>query len=369
MQTDKTNRIVSIIVVTSVILMACVTLTGPVTGETGNETEQQIDELENTSTAFVEQPTVESTEIPVALETPTNTPEIIEAGSTSVNPMDGLTVVYIPQGTFTMGSNDDFNLRRGFCTKPQHKVTLDEYWINKTEVTVAAFRQFVDDTGYITEGEKLGNAGWIWSYKINSWEKIDSPDKGPTWQKPLGGKKAAVGIDEHPVTQVSWNDVVAYCEWAGGRLPTEAEWERAARGDDDARKYPWGSQEVNDELANFGEKSFQCKFCDYHEDDHYQYLAPVGSFPAGASPFGLLDMAGNAFEWVADSYDGTSCYPSGHVTNPEPLEGGSERIMRGGSYAEYDGIYWKLRVDNRWSRLPGSAFADVGVRCAFDSQP
>jgi len=366
MQHDKVTRNL-ILTFASIFLLACAALFGPAEENIENDQEQQIEELQETIMALEaqsdEQPATDEPE-----PTETALPEI-EAGDVSVNPIDGLEVVYIPQGTFTMGANEDFNLRRGFCVKPQHKVTLDEYWINKTEVTVAAFREFVDDIGYVTDGEKLGNAGWIWSYKMNGWDKIESPDKGPTWRKPLGGKKDTVGIDEHPVTQVSWNDAVAYCEWAGGRLPTEAEWERAARGDKDTRKYPWGNEEVNDTLANFGEKSFQCRFCDYREEDGYQYLAPVGSFPAGASPFGVLDMAGNAFEWVADSYDGSSCYPSQPVTNPEPLEGGNERIMRGGSYAEYDGIYWKLRVDNRWSRLPGSSFADVGIRCVFDSQP
>jgi formylglycine-generating enzyme required for sulfatase activity len=376
MQNNKFTRNL-ILIFASVFLMACAALLGPASEDRkSDEAQQQIEDLQGTITALEDQ----SDQQP-ATEEPENSPPgsepeapataepEIEAGFVSTNPIDGLEVVYIPQGTFTMGSNENFNLRRGFCLTPQHKVTLDEYWINKTEVTVAAFRKFVDATGYVTDGEKLGNAGWIWSYKINDWQKIESPDKGPTWQKPLGGKNAAVGIEEHPVTQVSWNDAVAYCEWAGGRLPTEAEWERAARGDNDTRPYPWGSGSVDDNLANFGDRSFDCRFCDHRVDDGYQYLAPVGSFPEGASPFGVLDMAGNAFEWVQDSYDGSGCYPSRPVTNPAPLEGGDERIMRGGSYAEYDGIYWKLRVDNRWSRLPGSSFADVGIRCAFDSQP
>lgn len=372
MFTNKTRRNIFLLFVT-LTLIACAIFSP----QEKSDSEQQIEEMQATMVALQNQIEEQATDEPLPNSKPDETEEPqsplnsteLNAGDTSDNPKDGLTLVYIPQGTFTMGATSNFNLRKGFCLTPQHKVTLDAYWISQTEVTVSAFRKFVNDTGYVTEAENLGNAGWIWSYKINNWEKIESPDSGPNWRKPLGGKKEATGIEEYPVTQVSWNDAVAFCEWAGGRLPTEAEWERAARGDKDTRPYPWGSESLNDDLVNFGEKSFKCRFCDFHFDDGYQYLAPVGSFPAGASPFGVLDMAGNAFEWVQDSYDGKSCYPSRPVTNPEPMEGGDERIMRGGSYAEYDGIYWKLRVDNRWSRLPGSAFADVGLRCVFDSQP
>ena len=317
--------------------------------------------------------TPEPTQVP---ETPTATlppteapPTEIPPGATSINPVDGSIVAYIPQGTFTMGATDNYNLRKGFCLTPQHKVTLDAYWMQQTEVTVAAFHNFVDATGYITDGEKNGNTGWIWSYKINNWEKLSSAGKGPNWKKPLGGKNDTVGIENHPVVMVSWYDAAAYCEWSGGRLPTEAEWERAARGDKDARIYPWGMDEVDDYLLNFGDKSFQCKFCDHRPDDGYQYTAPVGSYPEGASPFGLLDMAGNVYEWVQDSYDESSCYQSGPVTNPVVSNDDDERIMRGGSYADYKGVYWKLRVDNRWSRYPGSAYGDVGIRCVYDSQP
>ena len=339
----------------AIVLLACMTVAAPLNGNNENANGSNSEPLQEVTPIII---VVTATEF---------VPDEPLAGSTSVNPIDDLTVVYIPQGTFTMGSSTNFNLRRGFCLTPQHKVTLDQYWIDQTEVTVDAFGKFVGSTGYVTDAEKNGNAGWIWSYKDNDWNKIDSPDSGPNWKRPQGGKKTPTGLGQHPVTQVSWNDASAYCAWTGGRLPTEAEWERGARGDNDTRMYPWGGTDLLGNLLNFGEKSFKCRLCDVHKDDGYQYTAPVGSFPSGASPFGLLDMAGNVYEWVQDSYDGNSCY-GGAVTNPVPPETGDERIMRGGSYADYDGLYWKLRVDNRWSRLPGSSFADVGIRCVYDSQ-
>ena len=348
MQSRIRKQNLLLVSLTSVVLLACVTVFGPKPGEQAE--------------SITEAPAVTLEVLPSA------TPGLA-AGTVAVNPADDLEVVYIPDGSFTMGSDVNYNLRRGFCLTPWHEVTLDAYWINKTEVTIAAFRKFVEATGFTTDGEKLGNAGWIWNHKENDWNKIESPDSGPNWKRPLGGKKTPTGIEDHPVSQVSWHDAAAYCAWAGGRLPTEADWERAARGDNDTRIYPWGNEDILGHLLNFGDKSFHCKFCDYRVNDNYEYTAPVGSFPAGASPFGLLDMAGNVYEWVQDSYDGSSCYPGGSITNPAPVEGGNERIMRGGSYADYDGLYWKLRVDNRWSRLPGSSFADVGIRCVYDSQP
>ena len=311
----------------------------------------------------------EPTSRPTLAYTPTATlPPEPQAGDLATNSIDGLKAVFIPEGTFTMGSKDRI---AGFaaCSTPQRQVTLDAYWIDQTEVTVAAFRKFVEKTGYLTEAEKNDNSGWVWNFQYNDWKKMGGRDSGPNWRRPQGGKKDATGIEDHPVVQVSWNDAAAYCEWAGGRLPSEAEWERAARGDGDNRIYPWGGNQVQGNLLNFGEKSFGCSLCNVHLDDGYKFTSPVGSFPSGISPFGLFDMAGNVYEWVQDSYDGSSCYSGKSVTNPVAPEGGKFRIMRGGSYADYQDFYWKLRVDNRWSRLESSSFADVGIRCVFDHEP
>jgi serine/threonine-protein kinase len=306
---------------------------------------------------------------PTRASTPTITPTPLpQAGDLATNPIDGLKVVYIPEGTFTMGASDNIQGSQA-CITPQHKVTLDAYWINQTEVTVAAFRKFAGQTGYTTDAEKKGNDGWVWNFKFNNWREMSGQDSGPNWMRPQGGKKEVTGQEDHPVVQISWNDAAAYCEWAGGRLPTEAEWERAARGDEDTRIYPWGGNQLQGNLLNFGEKSFFCQYCDVHIDDGFKFTAPVGSFPDGASPFGLLDMAGNAYEWVQDSYDGYSCYSGGSQANPVPPEGGKYRIMRGGSYVNFEDFYWKLRVDSRWSQFPGSSIADVGIRCVFDEQP
>ena len=363
MHVIQTRRNLFVILFASLMLMACAAIVGSATA-TPKVTPTPKNKTKETPPTPIVQEGLSNEKPDTEQVEPTPTDRV--AGSVSINPTDGLEINYIPQGTFTMGALEDYSMRKDFCLTPQHEVTLDAYWIHKTEVTVASFRNFVEATGYLTETERNGNSGWYWSYPKNDWTKKTSPDSGPNWQKPMGGKEIQRGIDQHPVTQVTWNDAVAYCEWAGGRLPTEAEWERAARGDLDTRIYPWGNEEVDGSLLNFGERSFQCLYCDYHLDDGYQYTAPVGSYSAGASPFGVLDMAGNVYEWVQDAYDGTSCYPSESVTNPVNLENGQERIMRGGSYADYDGIYWKLQVDNRWSRFPGSSFADVGIRCVFE---
>jgi len=228
-------------------------------------------------------------------------------GRTKVNPIDGMLMVYVPAGEFLMGSEAEGALED---EKPEHPVTLDAYWIYQTEVTNRQYNQCIQ-------------AGACSS----TWE--ENPD------------------DDHPVTQVFPRDGDDYCDWAGGRLPTEAEWEKAARGTD-GRQYPWGNEPVTGARANFCDLNCDPEWGtpDTAQDDGYAKTAPVGSFPAGASPYGALDMAGNVWEWVV----------------------GSE-LMRGGSWRD---VTQSLRVTNRFV-LDGAAFDDIyfetfGFRCVQDDR-
>ena len=198
------------------------------------------------------------------------------AGATRINPKDRAVMVYVPAGSFLMGDND---LAADKLAFPRHTVTLDAFWIYKNDVTVAQYRKFCQATGT---------------------EMPAAPDWG--WK------------DDHPVVKVSWDDAKAYCDWAGASLPTQAQWEKAARGTD-GRKYPWGDE--------WNPGKLQC----------WQELlgtAAVGHYPAGASPYGCLDMAGNVWQWCADWYD-DNYMKNGTATNPAGPETGNARVLRGGS--------------------------------------
>ena len=242
-------------------------------------------------------------------------------------------MVYVPAGEFIMGSNHKWDDDE----KPEHIVYLDAFWIDQTEVTNAMFAQFVAATGYETDAEKHGGA---WVHTSDGWTEVTGAD----WQHPQGPDSSLSGLDNHPVVHVSWNDARAYCEWAGRRLPTEAEWEKAARGTD-RYIYPSG-QWIN------------CKQAQYYDCDGR--TIPVGSLLAGASPYGALDMAGNVREWVADWY-GENYYVNSPADNPPGPASGKERVVRGGSWSDPD---WYVRSINRLSRNPSATEDDLGFRCA-----
>jgi len=217
-------------------------------------------------------------------------------------------MILIPGGTFMMGDTQgDGNSDE----KPTSRVSLDPFWLDRTEVTSAQFARFVRAGGYRPQGE---------------------------WQREAGGK------DQHPVVFVTWHDAVAYCRWAGKRLPTEAEWEYAARGAD-GRKYPWGNA-WDESRARFSEKRGS------------ETTAPVGSYPTGASPFGVLDLAGNVWEWTSSLYK-----PYPYVTGDArgDLAPTGSRVVRGGSWGDDPG---DLRSTYRAWLDPASRFNVLGFRCA-----
>ena len=238
--------------------------------------------------------------------------------------------VVVPAGPFTMGIDHP----RATDEKPSRQVYLSAFSIDRYEVSNARFAAFVAATGYQTEAEKRGA------------EKAD----GISWRQPHGPGSAA--DPGHPVVYVSWQDAHAYCAWRGGRLPTEAEWEKSARGSD-GQLWPWGAKFAAGRANLWG------------PEDGYAGLAPVGSFPAGASPYGALDMAGNVWEWCADWYD-ANYYATAPAKDPQGPETGRFKVLRGGSWINPGPA---LRSINRFEVLPVERSPYIGFRCARSHAP
>ena len=280
----------------------------------------------------------------------------------------GYVMVYIPEGEFTMGSDDGLTNE-----KPVHKVFLDDYWIGKFPVTVGQFRKFVEETGYVTDAER-GQGSWqFWQ---GEWVvRLDGNWKNPYFDQG----------DDHPVVSVSWNDAAAYCQWLSRKtgldfkLPTAAQWEKGARGVDE-RKYPWGNDIPDGSKANYADINFWKKYknsrhADKNIDDGFTETSPVGKFPTGSSPYGLMDMAGNVWEWCHDVYDG-DYYSISSYRNPlGPPDTGKqdqERVNRGGgSWTDRSGYITpegghNLRSAARTGDEQNSSDDHMGFRICID---
>ncbi|NIM95010.1 MAG: SUMF1/EgtB/PvdO family nonheme iron enzyme [Anaerolineales bacterium] len=286
---------------------------------------------------------------------------------TKIRPADGMVMVYVPAGEFEMGNDgtqwvwsgslvwDDLDLQVFTDEEPQHTVYLDAYWIDQTEVTVGMFRKFVEDTGYETTAERDGwGAPWTDGPMEKEWPHVPGTD----WQHPHGPESSAV--DDHPVVQVSWDDAAVYCKWAGGHLPSEAQWEKAARGRD-GRLFPWGNT-YEGTWGSFCDASCPVKRWNHNSyDDSHPLTSPVGIFPSGASPYGALDMAGNVWEWVDDWYD-EDYYNASPYENPTGPSIGTERTQRGGAWIDTES--W-VRTTVRHATPPWNRADDLGFRCAL----
>ena len=240
-------------------------------------------------------------------------------------------MVPIPGGAFVMGD------AQGDANEAPRNVSVTGFSLMRTEVTNAQFAAFVAETGHRTDVERAG-AGYVWT---DRWRLVP----GAQWRSPTAGTSGLSGLDDHPVVQVSANDAAVFCAHYGLRLPTEKEWEFAARGPDQ-RRYPWGDEPPAQQagvapLANFG--TVAC--CSPDDSDGYGRTAPVGRFPEGASPFGLLDMAGNVWEWTASRFPG----------RPE------HRVIRGGGWGNNP---YCLRTSYRHGNPPEFGLDMVGFRCA-----
>lgn len=263
-------------------------------------------------------PTPRPTPVPAPVEEASGETEAEAVEEPAVEPVMARDMIDIPAGTYTIGQ-DNSKPKNG----PAHEVELSAFAIDRFEVTNEDFAAFVEATGYTTYAEASGNS--------KNW------------------RTAAEGKGNHPVVYVTWDDAVAFCEWAGARLPSEEEWEAAARGQE-GNAYPWGNDFVA-ENGNFYESG-------------YRGTTAVGSFPAGASPFGAEDMAGNIREWT-DSY--FLPYP-GQDPGADRFFGEEYRVNRGGGW--FDGQDGELVTTyNRNAGPPDtSANDDIGFRCARDSQ-
>jgi formylglycine-generating enzyme required for sulfatase activity len=230
-----------------------------------------------------------------------------QSPATKINPKDDAEMILIPAGEFLMGDDDQND-------NPRRKVILSAYYIYKNLVTVGMYEKFCQDTRR---------------------EMPSAPDFNPNWFK-----------KDHPIVDVSWEDAKAYCDWAGGILPTEEQWEKAARGTQ-GRKYPWGD--------TFDTSKLRCSMTDWGDAGG---TASVDSYPLGASPFGVLDMAGNVWQWCADWY---YAYGIGSQTNPSGVSSGDYRVLRGGSWCNYDPVIFRSAYRARDE--PSFRDSDNGFRC------
>lgn len=302
-------------------------------------------------------------------------PATIPAAVVTVTPVPDMLLV--PAGDFVMGStvievDTAFQLCQEIrgttaCERhnyedelPAHVIRLGEFWIDRTEVTNDQFATFVAALGYVTTAEQ---EGWGWVLVQDKWKKVNEAG----WRQPQGPGSSLEGLGDHPVVQVSWFDANVYCVWREARLPTEAEWEKAARGTN-GLLYPWGN-EFEADTSNFCDQGCPYIWPDTTANDHYALTAPVGSYPTGASPYGALDMAGNAWEWLADWHDAgyyTQTSETGEATpviNPMGPASGVARVIRGGSWSN-DPV--DLRTMHRGSFDPTYRIDTLGFRCVHD---
>jgi len=281
-------------------------------------------------------------------------------------------MVLIVGGEFLMGNGDR---TVGFYADgegPVHKVRVDSFYIDETAVTNAQFAEFVKATGYKTDAEKYGWS-FVFHMLLSPWQAKQVKEvvqatpwwckvEGAFWYSPEGPGSHIDDRMDHPVVHVSWNDAIAYCKWAGKRLPTEAEWEYAARGGLEQKLYPWG-----DELTPNGEhycNIWQGTFPEKNTmRDGYLGTAPARSFPPNG--YGLYNMVGNVWEWVNDWFS-PAYYQESPYLNPKGPKRGTRRCTRGGSYLCHKSYCNRYRVAARSSNTPDSSAGNMGFRCAAD---
>jgi formylglycine-generating enzyme len=292
-------------------------------------------------------------------------------------------MVWIPGGEFWMGSETGFD-----DEKPRHKVYVDGFWMDRTEVINAQFAKFVAATGYLTIAERKPDAKEFpnvppedlvpfsavfveppppvdLNNPLQWWKRVNGAD----WRHPAGPRSSITGKDNVPVVHIAWTDAAAYATWTGKRLPTEAEWEFAARGGLDRKRFTWG-----DELKPGGKwmaNIWQGEFPTHNTaEDGYKGTAPVASYPPNG--YGLHDMAGNVWEWCADWYQpdyyrlSPDRNPRGpEAGSPDPVDGKPRRVRRGGSFYCSDQYCRRYLPSARDASPPDSGASHTGFRCVL----
>lgn len=310
-------------------------------------------------------------------------------------------MVFIPGGEFNMGARDA-NFARA-DEYPVHKVRVNSFFMDSHPVTNAQFNKFTEETGYITTAEKkvdweelkkqlppgtpkpdeslLAPSSLVFTppshpVGLNDVSQWWSWVQGANWKQPHGPGSSIEGMDDYPVVHVSWEDANAYARWAGKRLPTEAEWEYAARGGNDDYIYPWGNERIDEGQAKAN--SWDGNFPNHNSlRDGYDLLAPVARFPPNA--FQLYDMAGNVWEWCSDLYhhdyyktfrpETVADNPTGPDTSFDPMEpGAAKRVIRGGSFLCNDSYCSGYRAAARMKSTPDTGMSHLGFRCVISAE-
>ncbi len=282
-------------------------------------------------------------------------------------PTVDLGLVHLPAGAFTMG-HDRPDGYPADGEGPAHTVELGAYEMAAHTVTNDQFAAFVTATGHVTTAQEFGDS-FVFAGLLPDdfpptrgvaaapwWRQVEGAD----WRHPEGPHSDLDGRGDHPVVHVSWTDAVAFCDWSGTRLPTEAEWERAARGGRSGHPFPWGDEREPDgrHLMNVFQGDFPAGDTGA---DGWVGTCPVESYPP--NDLGLYEVTGNVWEWCADWFAPDSYRASaGH--DPQGPERGTARVMRGGSYLCHASYCWRYRVDSRSSSTPDSTAGNVGFRVA-----
>ncbi len=288
-------------------------------------------------------------------------------------------MVWIPPGHVLMGSNDHYPEEA-----PAHRVHVDGFCIDRCAVTNAQFAAFVADTGHVTLAERPPDPaeypGLDPALMVPASVVFTPPSRpvslsdhmawwslvpGADWRHPRGPDSDLTGLSEHPVVHVAWSDVIAYATWAGKSLPTEAEWECAARGGSRGTEYAWGDEltPAGEHMANVWQGEFPRRNL---AADGYEWTAPVGSFPANG--YGIFDMIGNVWEWTSDRYaihaeSVQACCGSTHSGEGQPDDRVPRRVMKGGSFLCAPNYCRRYRPAARMAQEIDTSTCHLGFRC------